>query len=54
MDQCSIEAEFRSPKPCDDDICDACMLIMKTEGLVLPVNHTNAINLYIQLKRKLC
>ena len=53
VDQCCDQAEFRSVKPCDEDVYDVCMHAMKTEGFILPANHTDAIGLFTQLKRKL-
>lgn len=53
LNACCEEAEFRSTIPCDEDVYAVCVDIIRRDHAELPKNFSEAIDLYLHLKREI-
>ena len=53
MTVCNSEAEFRSTIPCDPDVYELCVDIMRRDNLTQPLDVYHAVNLYLHLQREI-
>ena len=53
MAACCREADFRSAIPCDEDVYEVCVAIMKEHNLTPAQTCVEAIDLYLYIRREI-
>jgi len=53
VNACVAEASFRSSVPCDVDVFEVCVSIMNRDGLEVPSDCSDAIDLYFHLRHEI-